>query len=116
LDERAGKKQWIPPNLLTAWHDYGEWSPLFVSKWLGLERWTSFHDHLFNGEVDDVTRRRKSFFSNTLVLPSFNALEATTINPKSLDPLKHTLVLRGRHLENAVFNGADLREADLQSA
>jgi hypothetical protein len=79
LDEHAGNKQWIPPNCVTAWlgakdeHD----KPI----------WTSFHDLLFNGGVDDVTRRRKSLFSNTLVLPGFDALEAAKIeDPKNSIP------------------------------
>jgi hypothetical protein len=55
-----------------------------------------------------VTQRRKSLFSNTLVLPSFGALEAAKIDdPKKLDngSFKHSfsLVLRGRHLE-ALFS------------
>ena len=77
LDEHTGNKEWIPPNDVTAWlgakdeHD----KPI----------WTSFHDLLFNGDVDDVTRRRKSLFSNTLVLPHFDALEAAKIDdPKKL--------------------------------
>jgi len=79
--------------------------------------WTSFHDLLFNGDVDDVTRRRKSLFSNTLVLPHFDALEAAKIDdPKKLDSVKHSMVLRGRHLESAVFDNADLRKVDLTDA
>jgi Pentapeptide repeats (8 copies) len=72
---------------------------------------------VFNGEVDDVTRRRKSLFSKTLVLPGFDGLEAAKIDdPKKLDSVKQTLVLRGRHLESALFDGADLRKADLDGA
>ena len=79
--------------------------------------WTSFHDLLFNGNIYRVTRRRNSLFSNTLVLPGFDALDAAKIDdPKKLDSLKQTLVLRGRHLESAVFDGADLRKADLEGA
>jgi uncharacterized protein YjbI with pentapeptide repeats len=68
-----------------------------------------------------VTQRRKSLFSNTLVLPSFGALEAAKIDdPKKLDngSFKHSfsLVLRGRHLEGAVFTSADLRKVDLNDA
>jgi hypothetical protein len=36
----------------------------------------STHDLLFAGEVDVITQRRKSLFSNTLVLPGFNPYEA----------------------------------------
>jgi uncharacterized protein YjbI with pentapeptide repeats len=109
LDEYVGNKQWIPPNSVTVW--------LGAKDHQDKPTWTSFHDLLFNGEVDDVTRRRKSLFSNTLVLPGFDGLEAAKIDdPKKLDGVKQTLVLRGRHLESAVFNGADLRKADLEGA
>jgi hypothetical protein len=109
LDEHAGNKQWIPPNGVTAW--------LGAKDQRNNSIWTSFHDLLFNGEVDGVTRRRKSLFSNTLVLPAFDGLEAAKIDDtKKLDSLKHTLSLRGRHLESAIFNSADLRKTDLEGA
>ncbi len=44
----------------------------------------STHDLLFAGVVDPTTRRRKSLFSNTLVLPGFNIYEALKID----DPKK----------------------------
>jgi hypothetical protein len=77
LDEHAGNKQWIPPNGVTAWlgaRDLQE-KPIL----------TSFHDLLFNGEYDEASQRRKSLFSNTLVLPRFDALEAAKID----DPKKN---------------------------
>jgi hypothetical protein len=78
---------------------------------------TSFRDLLFNGEVDGVTRRRKSLFSNTLVLPGFDALEAAKIDDqKKLDSVNHAWSLRGRHLEQAAFDEADLRKVDLTGA
>ena len=99
LDEHVGNKEWIPP------------------KWLGQEDWTSVHNLLFNGAVDEFSRRRGSFFSNTLVLPGFDAIEARKIDdPKKLTSVAHTLLLRGRHLENAVFDDADLRKADFAGA
>jgi hypothetical protein len=68
MDEHIGKKQWIAPNAIT------------VS--LGAEGWFSFHDLLFNGPVN-LTRQRMSPFSNTLVLPGFDAPKAAKIgNPK----------------------------------
>jgi hypothetical protein len=104
MDDWIGKRAWIPPNRVTAR--------------LGLpQKNMSFHDFLFNGELDRVTRRRKSLFSNTLVLPAFDALEAAKIDdPKKLDTAEHTVVLHGRHLESAVFDRADLRKADLEGA
>jgi uncharacterized protein YjbI with pentapeptide repeats len=109
LDEHVGKWEATPPNPVTAWLGAKDKEDKPI--------WTSFHDLLFNGKVDDVTRRRKSLFSNTLVLPGFAGLEAAKIDdPKKLDTIKHTLILRGRHLEGAVFNGADLHKADLEGA
>ncbi len=111
MDEHVGKKQWIPLNALAGW--------LGAKDLYGTPRWTSFHDLLFNGDVDLVTRRRASWFSNTLVLPSFDALEAAKIDdPKKLDneSVKQSLVLRGRNLEGAVLARADLRKADLEGA
>jgi uncharacterized protein YjbI with pentapeptide repeats len=91
-EDWIGKRQWIP-------------------------EWTSFHDLLFHGQVDETSRRRKSLFSNTLVLPAFDGLEAAKIDdPKKLDTINHTLILRGRHLESADFVEADLRKADLEDA
>ncbi|PZR85152.1 MAG: hypothetical protein DLM68_11425 [Hyphomicrobiales bacterium] len=70
---------------------------------------------LFHGEYDEKNGRRKSLFSNTLVLPGFDALEAAKIgDPKALNTIKQTL--HGRHLEGAVFYRADLRKANLAEA
>jgi hypothetical protein len=109
LDALYGAKKWIPSNVVTASlgavNDEGEPIP------------TSLHDLLFNGPVDIITRRRKSLFFNTLVLPGFDALDSKRIDDqKTLDWAKSSLVLRGRHLEGAVFDGADLRKADLEGA
>lgn len=110
LDEHAGNNQWIPPNGVTAWLGARD-------RFQDIPISTSFHDVLFNGKVDDVTWRRASLFSNTLVLPNFDTLEAKAIDDqKKLDWAKHTLVLHGRHLESAIFDRADLRKADLEGA
>jgi len=77
----------------------------------------STRDLLFAGEVDPTTRRRKSLFSNTLVLPGFNLYEALKVDdPKKLAWKKHLFDLRGRHLEKAVLDGADLSKVDLTGA
>jgi uncharacterized protein YjbI with pentapeptide repeats len=109
LDDRVGKRQWIWPNPVTAL--------LGAKDRRGQPKWTSIHDLLFNGEVDEATRQRKSPFSNMLVLISFDALEAAKIDDqKKLEWTKHSLVLYGRHLEGAVFDRADLRKADFEGA
>jgi hypothetical protein len=49
-------------------------------------------DLLFAGKVDETTRRRKSLFSNTLVLPGFNLYEALKVDdPKKLAWKEHFL-------------------------
>lgn len=83
----------IPPNRLT--------------KALGQEGWTSFHNLLFNGKPDQTSRRRLSPFSTTLVL--FDAFEKETGAQKPL-------VLHGRNLVGAILIGTNLRNADLTQA
>ena len=68
-----------------------------------LNKWRSAaNEWLFNGEVDGTSRRRVSWFSNTLVLPGFSLYEALKID----DPKKvewHDLFdARGRDLQGAV--------------
>jgi uncharacterized protein YjbI with pentapeptide repeats len=108
LDEHVGTRQWIPPNPVTEW--------LGAKDLKGKPISTSFHNLLFNGTVDNVTRRRTSLFSNTLILPEFDALDAAKIDDQKLGSIKQTLSLRGRHLEGAIFYFADLRKADLRKA
>jgi hypothetical protein len=79
--------------------------------------WTSIHDLLFYGQMDRLTRHRSSLFSNTIVLPGFDSLKASSISDaQTLDWVKQTINLRGRHLEGAILSGADLRKADLFGA
>jgi uncharacterized protein YjbI with pentapeptide repeats len=95
------------PRWRTAYLDFGEEKTKLVST----------HDLLFAGEVDVATRRRKSVFSNTLVLPGLNIYEALKIDdPKKLAWKEHVFDLRARHLEKAVLYEADLTKADLYGA
>ena len=103
IDEWIGPWEIIPQNQVTAW--------------LGQEGGTSIHNLLFHGKVDQTTLRRKSCFSDTLVIAYFDALEAAKIaDPEKFDAVKQTLVLRGLNLEGAVFLNADLRKVDLTEA
>ena len=82
-----------------------------------LNKWRSAgNEWLFNGEVDDISRRRVSWFSNTLVLPGFSLYDALKID----DPKKvewHDLFdARGRDLKGAVFAGATLPRTDFYHA
>jgi hypothetical protein len=83
IDEWIGPWEIIPQNRVTAW--------------LGQDGWTSIHNVLFHGKVDQTTLRRKSHFSDTLVIVDFDALEAAKIaDPEKFDAVKQTLILRGR--------------------
>ena len=102
-------------------------------------------ERLFDGDVDTITRRRASLFSNTLVLPEFNIYEALKIDdPKKVewkqtsdrsarprsersgasrrDPqaksrsCRRHAQLQGASLVDAQLQGASLDEAQLQGA
>ena len=103
IDEWIGPWEIIPQNRVTAW--------------LGQDGWTSIHNVLFHGKVDQTTLRRKSHFSDTLVIVDFDAMEAAKIaDQEKFDAVKQTLILRGLNLEGAVFLNADLRKVDLTKA
>jgi hypothetical protein len=109
LDEHIGNKQWIPPNGITAWlgaKDAVNDQPI----------WTSFHDLLVNCPYDPKSQRRRSLFSNTLVLSGFNALEAAKIDDSKLGPFEYTFTRKNGHFEGAIFQGADLRKINLENA
>jgi uncharacterized protein YjbI with pentapeptide repeats len=110
IDEIIGRRQWIPANPITAL--LGATDPS------GVPRSTSLHDLFFNGEVDRTTQRRKSLFSNTLVIGSFDMRDTAkaTDQKSSGDDRRRSLVLRGRHLEGATLSFADLRKADFTGA
>lgn len=105
LDHWVGRQQWIPRGAAVGAEAQGE------------TRWTSFHDLLFHGDIDEVGRRRKSLFSNTLVLSGFDAPAAAGLaDPQAFEAARRSLAFRGRRLEGAVLIGADLRKADLTGA
>lgn len=105
LDDLVGRRQWLPIGRATGPDGQGETG------------WTSVHDLLFHGAIDELGRRRVSPFSNTLVLPGLDAPAAAGLaDAQALESARATLVLRGRRLEGAVLIGADLRKADLSGA
>jgi len=105
LDDLVGRRQWIP-SLRAAGPD-GQGEP----------GWTSVHDLLFHGEIDEVSRRRKSLFSNTIVLAGFDAPAAAGLSDRgALEAARMTVAFRGRRFEGAILIGADLRKADLSGA
>ncbi len=108
----------FPGELIDKW--IGPWEIIpqnSVTAWLGQDSWTSIHNLLFHRKVDQITLRRKSYFSDTLVIAGFGAQEAAKIaDLKKFDAVKQTLRLRGLNLEGAVFLNADLRKVDLTEA
>ena len=79
--------------------------------------WLSAHRLLIAGEVDYVTGKPQSLWSNVLVVPSFdlgNRLKVDTENRVSIS--SEAVVLRGRNLEGAVLANAHLKKADFTGA
>lgn len=107
LEQYSGGK-WIPPNRFTAW--------LGARDAIDQPVWTSFHDLLVNGPYDERNQRRRSLFSNTLVLPDFDALGATATDESKLDSAKQTVARKWGHFEQAIFRGADLRKVNFENA
>jgi len=72
---------------------------------------------LFAGEVNSISRRRNSLFSNTLILHSFNIHDALKLDdPKKLEWKSATINLRGRDLSGIDLSFARLGKADLAKA
>jgi uncharacterized protein YjbI with pentapeptide repeats len=102
---------WKPPSLstLSSWQAF--------SRWIDSLSLVSVHKLLFAGPIDDVTRRRSSLFSNTLVLTNFDVYNALKIDdPNKIGWKDRILTLRGRHLEGAIFDDAKLLKTDLSFA
>lgn len=113
MEEWAGKRQTIPPFLAALLVQKDEDVP---PKSLDRVEWTSVHDLLFNGPYDRKKQNRTSLFSNTLVLPGFNALVAAKIDESRLGPFEYSLTRKDGHFEGAIFEGADLRKINLENA
>jgi len=67
---------------------------------------------LFEADVDEVSGRQLSVFSNRLVLTN----QSIVIDPEKLDKVTVSRSFRGRDLRLAVLNFADLRKADFTGA
>jgi uncharacterized protein YjbI with pentapeptide repeats len=74
---------------------------------------SSLHELLVAGDVDELTGKLTSVWSNRLVLPNLDIVdnEKFDTEPK-LAAVSQTLSLRGRHLEGAVLSSARLRNVD----
>jgi uncharacterized protein YjbI with pentapeptide repeats len=79
--------------------------------------WVSLQELLVAGDVDYVSRRPKSLWSNRLVLPNIDVIDhAKFDNEDKIAALPETISLRGRQLEGAVLLSATLRKADFTGA
>jgi uncharacterized protein YjbI with pentapeptide repeats len=107
VEQYSGGK-WIPPSRFTAWLGARDKNDQPV--------WTSFHDLLVNGAYDERNQRRRSLFSNALVLPDFDALGATAVDASKLYSAKQTVARKWGHFEQAIFRGADLRKVNFENA
>jgi uncharacterized protein YjbI with pentapeptide repeats len=85
--------------------------------WIRTSETVSFHEWLFNSEVDPTTRRRLLPFSNTLLLTGFNVLEGLGIDdPKKVESRDFVFRARGRNLKGAIFDFASLARVDFTGA
>jgi uncharacterized protein YjbI with pentapeptide repeats len=77
----------------------------------------SLHDWLFNLPVDETTRRRRSPFSSTLVLPGLNIYEGLKIDdPEKANWRDYVFRARGRDLKGAILDLASLPRVDFTGA
>jgi uncharacterized protein YjbI with pentapeptide repeats len=74
-------------------------------------RYISISEALFSGLVNNVTGLPRSVFSNVLVVPTLDLIEA-----EKLDKVSRTVSLRGRDLRGAILWDTDLRKADFTGA
>lgn len=110
--ERLDKNLWSARIIPTEWPPWKSQNAL--PSWT---RWTSLHQLLFAGPVDFGTGKRMSLWSNTLVLPNIDVIDHEKFDTEAkIAALPHTLSLRGRQLEGAVFILADLRKVDFTAA
>ena len=90
----------------------GEWADDHRRRVLSdVTGWNPLHDWLFAGEVNEVSGKPRSLFSNRLVLT-----DQSFVDSEKLDKVEVSRPFRGRDLRGAVLNRADLRKADFTGA
>jgi uncharacterized protein YjbI with pentapeptide repeats len=78
---------------------------------------SSLHELLVAGDVDELTGKLTSLWSNRLVLPNLDIVNNEKFDTETkLAAVPQTLSLRGRHLEGAVLPSARLRKVDFTGA
>src|ERR1700682_5134327 len=77
----------------------------------------SLHQILVAGDVDLAARKPMSVWSNRLVIPGIDVLDAGKFETEEkVAALHESISLRARNLDGAVLIGANLRKADLTGA
>lgn len=84
----------------------------------------TIYEALFNGHIDYRTGQRISLFSNSLILPNFDAaadehlerIENREVNSGLGRIFEPSLSVRGRDFRNAVFTYSDMRHIDFLGA
>jgi uncharacterized protein YjbI with pentapeptide repeats len=80
-------------------------------------RWATLHELLVAGQVNYVTGRPQSLWSNVLVSPNFEAGDRARFDAEGKVAISAgAIALRGRSLEGAVLTFAHLRNADFTGA
>jgi uncharacterized protein YjbI with pentapeptide repeats len=79
--------------------------------WSLPKNWTSLHDLLFAGEINEVSSKPQSWFSDRLVLT-----DQTIVDIEKLEKVRVSVSLRGRDFNRAVLSRADIRKADFTGA
>ncbi|HEY8006697.1 MAG TPA: pentapeptide repeat-containing protein [Methylocella sp.] len=113
MEEWIGRRPTLPPFVAAV---LGQRDGNDLSNSKDQPAWTSVHDLLFNGPYDARKQNRTSLFSNTLVLPGFNALAVGKIDDSKLGPFEYSFTRKDGHFEGAIFEGADLRKINLENA
>jgi uncharacterized protein YjbI with pentapeptide repeats len=103
--------EWLHENLPSA-----RFIPSKESKF-GFRLWISPHEVLFAGDIDLVTRRPTSLWSNRLVLPGIDVIDHGKFDSDAkIAAAPETFSLRDRRLEGAVLLGARMRKVDFTAA
>jgi hypothetical protein len=109
LEENLPSLPLIPPNTGIVQSKYrDDWNQ---------PKWISLHELLVAGDVNYVTGRPRSLWSNVLVLPNFELGDRVKFDALGRIAISSdTASLRGRSLEGAVLVHAHLRKADFTGA
>ena len=95
----------------------GEWQEDHLANRAGLRGANSLHDLIFNLPVDPTTRHRRLPFSSTLVLSGLNIYEGLRIDdPEKAKWRDYVFLARGRDLNGAILDLANLQKVDFEGA